>query len=468
MRSSKKQYMLLIMTLIGVTACNNGHSSNTGAQNEPLSYIVDESGSIYFANGESWNKLESARVPSAGSIKCGLSSCVAVSGSDLLVSNDLSHWRVLPKAKDTLADSSEKLTENSDIYDRTVITLSDGNSLIVTAGSKGKILVGSDTIKDSNGNLYPMEQAPSVTTDNLYSITFDYNSKQLIAVGDTGTILEASISDLSQWRRLHVADENRSLYAISCGNNPKDNSCIIVGKDGVILVTDDGYSWTAGRGTNGAGSFYAISDNKLRSESIPQMYVAGGKHQIFYSSDRLNWTQAIIPDKVMNQSYSVYEIIYGQDEFFARIALADGSNVNGYLVSADNGKSWEFLDLNARSSSQEPTCDSSSRCKSIHIIAQLSEFFVPPSLSGITSEVLLMFDGTMDKSINSFFKVKAKNSLKSGMNAVFNGLVAAGGVVNNGIDTGLTKIKDGILGLAQPLTKIGNTIKDGFRKTFHI
>lgn len=165
------------------------------------------------------------------------------------------------------------------------------NDAIIVVGQNGRILKSDDRINWTT--------VPSGVTSNLNSIVFAADRNMFIAVGDNGTIIKSTNAGAT-WSNLAVfSDGNFSDIAYGSGK------FIIVSRDGWVVESVDGISWTRYLGQKhnsvafGNGVFVAVGGRASSTEQfVPLKPVHSIAEPSVYTVTFINSQQATVQNNI--------------------------------------------------------------------------------------------------------------------------------------------------------------------------
>ena len=206
----------------------------------------------------------------------------------------------------------------------------------MTVGDNGTILTSSD------GTSWTNKRTSSVTTNNLYGVT--YANSTFVTVGDNATILTSS--DGTTWTntstnkrtlRYFSKAETNNLYGVTYG----DGLFVVVGGNATIFTSSDGTTWTE---RDGLRSTWALPKYLKGVTYRKKLFVAVGRNGLILNSpDGITWKQ-----RKSGTKYNLVGITYtsscGKAEWKE---LFGGLCKNGIFVSVGkNGKIVTSFDGN--------------------------------------------------------------------------------------------------------------------------
>ncbi|MGD0838450.1 MAG: hypothetical protein ABSB49_17575 [Polyangia bacterium] len=209
-----------------------------------------------------------------------------------------------------------------------------GNSL---AGA-GVILSGSP-----DGTSWTVEDASSALATNLTGVT--YANGQLVAVGNNLIVVS---TDGSNWSSLPPAPSGITgptvaLYNVTYGNNlfvtvgayNQSTPSQEIVYDGLIATSSDATSWSIlpytsnylSGVTYGAGQFVAV----------------GREGSILTSSDGTTWTPQSAPGLNISRTPYLISVLYAERQFVATGNYVGINPSTGFLVTSPDGVTWTVL-----------------------------------------------------------------------------------------------------------------------------
>lgn len=337
---------VLSIILLG---CSSGSGSSSGAgsaSQNPVNnatYAIGSDNRLYLSTSSGvWglmpNKLTSES-DIINNLNCGSSNCGFVTqDGNLYISSNLVNWSNMSisslKSKNLKLSLALYGLIMSIYYSTSTSSLNKNLTNIITPS----IAVGQDgTIVtfDNQGNM----QQTSVGSSTLRSVTqFTSGGKySFIVVGDNGAILKST--DGYHWYTVTNVPTTANLNQVISLDNA---SLIAIGNGGIILKSSDGVNWST-----------IVSNTKQNLTTINYsagVYTIGGTDgTILLSSNGKTWmTPVVVPDNITN--YNITQIgRLSSGGFIAYAASNDGSPE--ILLESQYGTIWTTVGFGATQAS---------------------------------------------------------------------------------------------------------------------
>ena len=388
---------------------NEGYASGTAITIEGANTHFVSASSIKITNDKGYDNTPTKNIinytKATFNLPTGVTNRLKNSGSEYIVTiktgDEIAKVKLRVDLPRFIVTEGLKAEATDDIKNRASSLESIGEIRRVSWEDKRYFILGKN-ITNNYGIIYVLEDGKEWTgktiSDSAALNFLIYNKEKFIVVGDNGTILKSS--DGNNWSKITgsnmpVEVSGNNLNSVSWGpvidndGNVK-NIFIVVGDNGIILVSEDGDKWRLA-----ANVPEDISDKKLTSvawgkatKTIEEeqvtinMFIAVDDKGNFIKSENGNdWEQIHITD---NPKKKMNSIIWDGDSF---IAIGEA----GTILSSRDSDTW----LKHDSKTNENLYDI---CQSFN--GDTKEFYIVANEIMVTSENgILWTPVTIDKKI---------------------------------------------------------------------
>ncbi len=278
----------------------------------PTFVAVGSNGAIIQSqDNTNWSSVNSGYNSSLTSVTQGSNGVIVSTGTGVILnSTDNITWNTSSVANKSLLQS----------------VAVNANNFFIAVGENGAVLNSTDGVNWSGASAVPQ---------TFNGVTSGANNG-FVVVGNSGTIYYSS--DSKSWIKGNNVT-TQPLYGVSANLANESNSeidYVAVGGRGTILTSTDGSHWQQ-QISNAIQNIYAVATTNITNsltkvKVLPQQstYIAVGKDGlILYSNDAINWTQESSPT---NQT--LYAVAIDSLGNYAAVGA------NGTVISSNDGQNW--------------------------------------------------------------------------------------------------------------------------------